>query len=131
MKASVSNASTLISPSALQAFGAAVAQLAAELAVQLVAEQRAAAPEEPVSLAALVDVDGLAAALGVSPAHVRRMKREGCPVEWYGTSPRFDVAAVREWARGRGKKSVTPAAAPKVTAEPIPGVQLKTRKKRA
>ncbi|MDC0680353.1 hypothetical protein [Sorangium atrum] len=124
--------STLIPPDALEAFGHAVARLAAEiaapLAVRLLQEHAAAPAARPEPL---VDVHGLAAALGVSTTTVHRMQKQGCPVEYYGDDPRFDVAAVRAWARARGKASVAPPRKARAVREtPIPGVTLKTRKRR-
>jgi hypothetical protein len=132
MKPSIAAPSTLTHPDALEALGAAlarvVAELAAPIAARLVQERT---PSPPPAPAPLVDMDGLTAALGVSVTTVRRMVKEGCPVERYGKSARFDVAAVRAWARERGPKSVTPPRkAPSPPAGPIPGVELKSRKGR-
>ncbi|WP_437799512.1 hypothetical protein [Sorangium sp. So ce693] len=120
-----------IPPDALEGFGAAFASAIADRIARVVAERMPAAPAPCTPASPLVDVDGLASALGVSAVTVRRMVRRGCPVEWYGKSPRFDVAAVRAWARDRGPHSVTPERkAPAVPSGPIPGVELKTRKRR-
>jgi hypothetical protein len=117
---------------ALEELGAALAravvEIAGPIAERLVQERTPSPPSPPAAAAPLVNVDGLAAALGVSAVTVRRMIKDGAPVEWYGKSPRFDVAAVRAWARERGRKSVTPPRkAPAPLAGPIPGVVLKTR----
>jgi hypothetical protein len=120
-----------VNPTAVEAFARAVATMAAEIAAELLAEKSAAErPSQPAEHASLVDIDGLAKALDISVSTVRRMVREGCPHEFYGSAPRFDVAAVRAWARERGKKAVAHEQPRRPSADPIPGVVLKTRKGR-
>lgn len=118
--------STQIPASAIEEFGAALAKVAAELAVRIVEERL---PRATAGTAAPVDIRGLARALNISEVTVRRMMRSGCPVEWYGSTPRFDVEAVRSWGRARGKGSVSgPQKSASAPAGPIPGVARKTRK---
>lgn len=116
-------------PSAFEDLGRAIARIAAEVALEILESRM---PREPKKSAALVDIKGLACALDISQATVTRMMRKGCPVEYYGSKPKFDVEAVRAWARSREKASVSPPA--KATAAPsgpIPGVTRKTRKGRS
>ncbi|WP_437591529.1 hypothetical protein [Sorangium sp. So ce1000] len=128
MKTSISTPSALVPQDPLEAFGAALASVIAERVASIVAAraQTAAPPTEP-----LVTIHELSAALRLSEAKIRRMVREGCPVEYYGGSQRFDVAAVRAWAQARGKqRAAQPRKEPVVMTGPIPGVELKTRKGR-
>ena len=54
----------------------------------------------------------LAAAMNVSTSTVARWNAEGCPCEWAGSRRRYDLAAVKEWNRGRQCQSEkTPMAA--------------------
>lgn len=76
----------------------------------------------------IVTIDGLCDAIKVSAATVRRMVREGMPVEWAASAMRFDVAECRSWMRARGKKSVTKAGKRRPVLDgPVPGVTLKSR----
>lgn len=106
--------------------------LAAAIAPYVVAELKQAGSAPAQRAEPLVTIQELAAALVLSETTIRRMVREGCPVEYYGGSQRFDCAAVRAWARERGKQKAAtqPRRAPAVTDEPIPGVVRKTRKGR-
>lgn len=51
---------------------------------------------------ALVDRQGLARALGVSPGTVDKMRQRGCPEVRIGECPRFEVGAVVAWLKQRG-----------------------------
>jgi hypothetical protein len=49
----------------------------------------------------LLDRTGLAKALGVSTATVRRLRRDGCPAIKVGDMDRFEKDAVIAWLRAR------------------------------
>lgn len=69
----------------------------AELIRDAVAE--ALAEQSQDVAAALLDRNGIARALGVSPSTVDKLRREALPYIMLGDSPRFEPAACIEWLR--------------------------------
>lgn len=51
---------------------------------------------------ALLDRNGLAQRLGVSVGMIDRFRRDGCPVVWVGSAPRFELDAMLAFLRARG-----------------------------
>ena len=77
-------------------------QQIAEL-VHRAVEEALGALDEVRSAPALVDRQGLARALSVSTGTVDALRRQGCPELRLGDAPRFEVSAVVEWLRERGR----------------------------
>jgi hypothetical protein len=59
----------------------------------------------PEGAPALLDRQGLARELQVSPATVDRLRADGCPELIVGASPRFELAAVLAWIRARSERA--------------------------
>lgn len=76
------------------AFTVTLGQLSA-LVREAVAAEMAAQREVPKP--ALLDREGLAVVLGVSPSMVDKLKRRGLPHCRIGDSPRFDLEACLAW----------------------------------
>jgi hypothetical protein len=85
------------------AFAVALGDLVREAAAEAV---RAAlgehAPPEPPS--ALVDRRELARQLACSDRTIARLESEGLPVVRVGDAPRYELAEVLQWLRGRGDR---------------------------
>lgn len=56
----------------------------------------------PPALPALLDREGLAAALGCSSSLVDKLRRQGMPTVRLGESPRFELEACLGWIRKDG-----------------------------
>jgi excisionase family DNA binding protein len=90
------------------------------------------APAPTPGTAPLVDKRGCAYALGVSPATIDRLVRDGrIPYRIVGDSRRFDLAAVIAALEEHkvATKTNTVATPPWPPDEPIPGVRLLSRRK--
>lgn len=112
-----------------ETFGRAVADLVRGAVAEAIATQRVAAERAPAQ-SRMVDLHELCAALAISESTARRMVAEGCPVEYFGASQRFDVAAVRTWARERGKRAVSKPSKRSCRAGLPEGVTLKAPRSR-
>jgi|GEM_PF-2629562 predicted DNA-binding transcriptional regulator AlpA len=76
--------------------------LGAVVAAAVTAALAARRPAPPTPPTPLLSRRELAAALGVSPASLDRLTRQGMPRLMVGATPRYDLAAVREWLASRG-----------------------------
>jgi hypothetical protein len=77
-----------------------VAVRLADLIIAHLDEQMAPEPKP-----ALLDTAGLARELRVSAPTIAKLRRNGCPVVWVIESPRYELAAVLDFLRTRGKRA--------------------------
>jgi len=82
-------------------FDALIEHVANRLADRIVAHLDEQTVPEPKP--ALLDTAGLARELRVSAPTIAKLRRKGCPVVWVVESPRYELAAVLEFLRARGK----------------------------
>jgi hypothetical protein len=83
-----------------------------------------AASAKPSTAAQRLTLDDLAHAESCSRATIRRLVRDGAPVHYVGSSPRFELDAWRAWCAARGRQGATAAPSKRRT---VVGVRLLSR----